>query len=139
VEERLDANTLGIKLILLGYVEKIAQAAVVICVAVRCQHRIQFDGRFAIVLGKLPINKICGVLPSVLKRARKPAIHHDVAKCGRFDKDAIALPDVYEVEFKQRLTSQLALGDETLPSTPRPYTLSRATFRAAVEADTVAP
>jgi hypothetical protein len=139
MEERLDADTRGIELSLLGHVEKIAQAAVVICVAVRRYHRVQYDGRLSIILDELPINKVRGVLPSILNRARKPAIHHDVPKVGRFDKDAIPLPDVYEVEFEQRVTSQGALGNETLPSAPRLYRPSRATSHTSIEADAVAP
>ena len=106
--EGVDGDVLTIELFLVRRIEKVGEAAVMIKVVVRDDHRVEVDTIYAVVFEELPVDEVGGVLSARLRAPRMPAVDHDMPEVGRPDEHAVALADVDEVDLEQRVAAEVA-------------------------------
>lgn len=97
--EMLDRDIAGIELALegradelFGRVKEIGEAAVVIPVTVRGDHRIESDCLFAILGGELPVDEVGRRLARRVSASRIATIGQDVSAVRRDDQDSVPWP-----------------------------------------------
>ena len=108
VMEGLDGDGRGIELIDVRRVHEIAEATVMVCVAMGCDQCIQGDGALPVIPEELPVHEVGGVLSGVLEMAGISPVDHDVPESGRLDEDAVALPHIDEIHLEQRFAAERA-------------------------------
>jgi len=90
----------------------------VVDVVVSGNHRVELDFRLIrvvavceghVILEKLPINKVSGVLPTILVGANVASIDHNVVAIRSDNEEAVSLADINNINLKKRLTAEVAV------------------------------